>query len=96
MSAVKDSLGIGAATVDTAYTGLNSAKDVLNEIKAKLTTATQDGVDRTKVQDEISQLQEQLKSIADSASFSGQNWLSVDSSASGYNASKIDGGELRP
>ncbi|MCB8837919.1 flagellin [Aurantimonas sp. VKM B-3413] len=88
MSAVKDSLGIGAATVDTAYTGLDSAKDVLNEIKAKLTTATQEGVDRTKVQDEISQLQEQLKSIADSASFSGQNWLSVDSSASGYNASK--------
>ena len=88
MSAVKDSLGIGAATVDTAYTGLDSAKDVLNEIKAKLTTATQDGVDRTKVQDEISQLQEQLKSIADSASFSGQNWLSVNSSATGYNANK--------
>ncbi|MCB8835871.1 flagellin [Aurantimonas sp. VKM B-3413] len=88
MSAVKDSLGIGSATVDTAYTGLDSAKDVLNEIKAKLTAATQDGVDRTKIQDEISQLQEQLKSIADSASFSGQNWLSIDSSASGYNASK--------
>ncbi|MCB8838176.1 flagellin C [Aurantimonas sp. VKM B-3413] len=88
LSAVKDSLGIGAATVDTAYTGLDSAKDVLNEIKAKLTAATQDGVDRTKIQDEVKQLQEQLKSIADSASFSGQNWLSVDSSASGYNATK--------
>ncbi|MEX6504975.1 flagellin [Jiella sp. M17.18] len=88
MSAVKDSLGIGAATVDTAYTGLNSAKDVLNQIKDKLTTATQDGVDRTKVQDEIGQLQQQLKSIANSASFSGQNWLSINSGASGYTADK--------
>ncbi|MCP3055946.1 flagellin [Aurantimonas marianensis] len=76
MSAVSDSLGIGAATVDTAYTGLASAKDVLNEIKAKLTTATSDGVDRSKVQSEITALQEQLKTISDSASFSGQNWLS--------------------
>ncbi|MBO0903638.1 flagellin [Jiella sonneratiae] len=76
MSAVVDSLGIGAATVDAAYTGLNSAKDVLSEIKAKLTTATSDGVDKTKVQEEISALQEQLKTISDSASFSGQNWLS--------------------
>ena len=76
LSAVSDSLGIGAATVDTAYTGLSSAKDVLDEIKAKLTTATSDGVDKSKVQDEISALQGQLKTIAASASFSGQNWLS--------------------
>jgi flagellin len=76
MSAVVDSLGIGAATVDAAYTGLNAAKDVLSEIKAKLTTATSDGVDKGKVQEEITALQEQLKTMSDSASFSGQNWLS--------------------
>lgn len=76
MSAVRDSLGIGAATVDTAYTGMNAAKDVLVAIKDKLTTATSDGIDRAKVQSEISALQEQLKTIAASASFSGQNWLS--------------------
>ncbi|UIJ72874.1 flagellin [Aurantimonas sp. HBX-1] len=80
MSAVSDSLGIGAATVDAAYTGLNSAKDVLDEIKAKLTTATGEGVDKAKVQSEITALQEQLKTIADSSSFSGQNWLSTGSS----------------
>ncbi|MER0237001.1 flagellin [Fulvimarina sp. MAC8] len=77
MSAVTDALGIGAATVDTAYTAMTSAKDVLDEIKLKLTAASQDGTDRAKVQGEISQLQSQLKSIAKSASFSGQNWLSV-------------------
>ncbi|TFF21786.1 flagellin C [Jiella endophytica] len=81
LSAVSDSLGIGAATVDAAYTGLNSAKDMLDTIKAKLTTATSDGVDKSKVQSEISALQGQLKTIADSASFSGQNWLSTGSSS---------------
>ena len=82
MSAIIDSLGIGAAIVDTGYTALSSAKDVLSEIKAKLTTATSDGVDRAKIQGEITSLQNQLKTISDSASFSGQNWLSnTDASA---------------
>ena len=83
MSAVVDSLGIGAATVDAAYTGLDAAKDVLSEIKAKLTTATSDGVDKGKVQEEISALQNQLKTISDSASFSGQNWLSNNEATTG-------------
>ncbi|MBO0660942.1 flagellin C [Jiella sp. MQZ9-1] len=81
MSAVYDSLGIGEATVDSAYTGLSSAKDVLDEIKAKLTAGAADGVDKSKVQDEITALQQQLKTIADSSSFSGQNWLSTGSSS---------------
>ena len=80
LSAVSDSLGIGAATVDAAYTGLNSAKDMLDTIKAKLTTATSDGVDKAKVQSEITALQGQLQTIAESASFSGQNWLATGSS----------------
>ncbi|MCK5932811.1 MAG: flagellin C [Fulvimarina manganoxydans] len=88
LSTVTDSLGIGSATVDTAYNALTSTKDVLDKIKTLLTSATQDGVEKSKVQDEIKQAQGQLKSIADSASFSGQNWLSVDSSASGYKAVK--------
>ncbi|ORE95061.1 flagellin [Aurantimonas sp. 22II-16-19i] len=82
MSAVYDSLGIGEATVDSAYTGLASAKDVLDTIKAKLTAGSADGVDKAKVQDEIKSLQEQLRTIADSSSFSGQNWLSTGSSSS--------------
>ncbi|MFC4173062.1 flagellin [Microvirga sp. GCM10011540] len=80
MGAVKDSLAIGASTLNAAYTGLNASKDVLNEIKAKLTTATGDGVDKAKVQADITALKDQLKTIAGSASFSGQNWLSTGSS----------------
>ena len=88
LSTVKDALGLGAATIDVAYTATNSAIDVAKEIKNKLVAARQPGVDRTKIQSEITELQNQLKSIGDSAVFSGQNWLSTDSSAAGYNASK--------
>ncbi len=75
LSAVQDALGLGAAKIDTAYSGMNSAIEVVKEIKAKLTAASEDGVDKTKIQEEISQLQDQLRSVAEAASFSGENWL---------------------
>ena len=88
LSTVQDALGLGASLVDVSYTAVNSAIDVVNQIKSKLMAAREPGIDKAKVQTEITQLQKQLTSIAGSASFSGQNWLSVDSSASGYNATK--------
>ena len=84
LGAVADALGLGAATVDTAYTAMNSAIDVTSEIKAKLVAAKQPGVDLAKVQTEIDALQDQLRSIATSASFSGENWLSVDTGGDDY------------
>ena len=80
--------GGSAATVDVAYTGVNSAIKVVDQIKSKLVAARQPGVDRGKIQSEITELQSQLRGIADSASFSGENWLSVDSADPGYNAIK--------
>lgn len=88
LSTVKDALGFGGALVDTAYTGTNAALKVVNEIKDKLLSAKTPGMDKTKIQSEIDQLQDQLKSIADSASFSGENWLSVDSSVTGFDATR--------
>ena len=88
LSTVKDALGLGQAKLDTAYTGINAALDVVDEIKAKLVASKEPGVDKSKIQSEITQLQDQLTSIATSASFSGENWLSVDSSATGYSATK--------
>jgi flagellin len=88
MSTVQDALGLGAATVDVAYTGINSAIKVVDQIKSKLVAARQPGVDRNKIQSEITELQAQLRGISDSASFSGENWLSVDSGAATYNPTK--------
>jgi flagellin len=81
LAAVEDALGLGAAKVDTAYAGMDSAIEVVKEIKAKLVAATEDGIDKAKVQEEIDQLKDQLTSIAQAASFSGENWLQSDLSA---------------
>jgi len=78
LSTVQDALGLGAAKVDTAYSAMESAIDVVTEIKNKLVAASEPGVDKSKVQEEITQLQSQLKSIASSASFSGENWLQAE------------------
>jgi flagellin len=88
LSTVKDALGLGAATVDVSYTALNASIKSVTEIKDKLVAARQPGVDRAKIQTEITERQNQLRSVANSATFSGENWLSVDSSLPGYNATK--------
>ena len=61
---------------------------MVDQIKSKLVAARQPGIDRAKIQSEITELQSQLRGIADSASFSGENWLSVDFGDPGYNAVK--------
>ncbi len=88
LSTVQDALGLGAATIDVASTALESSIEVADEIKKKLVAAREPGVDRSKIQTEITELQSQLSSVATSASFSSENWLSVDSGAAGYNGSK--------
>ncbi|MCK2053233.1 flagellin [Methylobacterium sp. 37f] len=82
LSAVKDSLGLGSSAVDTAYNGLNSIITDLQNMRAKLQTALQPGVDRSKVQTEITAIQNKMKATADSSNSSGQNWLSVNSATS--------------
>jgi flagellin len=88
LSAVQDALGLGAATIDTMYTGLSATVDVVSSIKAKLVAARTPGVDRAKIQSEITELQKQLKNTADSAVFNGENWISGDSTSASYNATK--------
>ena len=85
LSAVKDSLGLGSSSVDTAYNGLNSIITDLQNIRGKLQSAMTPGVDRAKVQTEISAIQSKMKATADSSNSSGQNWLSVDSTATNTN-----------
>ncbi|MCA1403805.1 flagellin [Ensifer sp. IC3342] len=78
LSTVQDALGLGAAKTDVAYTAMKSSIDVVDEIKAKLVAASEPGVDKGKIQKEITELQNQLVSIAKSASFSGENWVYND------------------
>lgn len=88
LSTVKDALGLGSATIDVAYTGISSAIEAVKEIKNKLVAARQPGVDRVKIQSEVTELQRQLTSIGNTSVFSGENWISVDSSEAGYSDTK--------
>ncbi|MES0868748.1 flagellin [Pseudovibrio sp. SCP19] len=85
LSAVKDSLGLGAATVDVAFTAMDQTVDIVSQIKDKLTAATNGTVDRGKIQADIEQLQKQLETIASSATFSGENWLQQDMATDALN-----------
>ncbi|MGE0769424.1 MAG: flagellin [Hyphomicrobiaceae bacterium] len=88
LSTVSDALGLGAATIDVAYTAMNSAIDVVTELKTQLVSARQPGVDKAKVQTWIDELQNQLRTIASSASVAGENWLAVDVAGSSYQATE--------
>jgi len=91
LSTVKDALGLGAAKVDVAYTGMNASIDVVSEIKAKLVAAREPGVDKTKIDKELTELKNQLISISESASFSGENWLN-NTTATVFGTKEIVGG----
>lgn len=75
LSAVEDALGMAAAVVDTARDGMQAAVDVLAEIKSRLILAREPGSDKDKINTDVEMLKAQLRSIAESSSFSGQNWL---------------------
>lgn len=78
LGSVKEALGLGAAKVDTAYAGMDQAIEYVKEIKNKLIAAQEPSADRAKLQDDISQLQDQLRGIAESATFGGENWLQAN------------------
>ncbi|MDO5897885.1 flagellin N-terminal helical domain-containing protein [Agrobacterium sp. Azo12] len=77
MSAVQDAIGLGAAKVDTAYAAMSSTVEVLTKFQAKLVAAKEESADRNKIQSELDQLKDQVVSVANSASFSGVNWLNT-------------------
>lgn len=94
LSSVQDSLGLGASRIDTAYTAMDAAIDVADEIKQKIVASIgASDSDKAKIQTEISELQKQLRFVANAATFSGANWLAVDSSlANGHAVAGVNDG----
>jgi flagellin len=83
LSAVSDSLGLSSATVDTQYTALTTVlgsdgNSGLNKLEALLVEAKTAGIDRTKIQSEVTQIQQDMKNTAQSATFNGVNWLNTN------------------
>ena len=95
LSAVQDALGLADATVNVASTSINQSADILSQIKAKLVTASEDGVDKDKVNDDIEQLKSQLRSVAEAASFNGDNWVVLNGSDDPLKPKEIPGSFIR-
>ncbi|AYG58108.1 flagellin [Rhizobium jaguaris] len=75
LSTITDALGLGSSKVDTASTAMDSVVNLVTQIQAKLVSAKEPGTDKTAVNADIQQLKNQLQSVTQSASFSGENWL---------------------
>ncbi len=85
LSSVSDALSLGSSKVDAAYSAVDSSIDIIDQIMSELTTAKEDGVDKTTVNGTISDLKSSLNSLIRSASFGSDNWL--------YNTSEAPAGE---
>jgi flagellin len=81
LSAASASLGLGAAAIGVAYTGMKTAIDVVAEIRNKLFSAREAGADRAKVNSDVTALRAELFTIADASQFNGENWLIRESTA---------------
>ncbi|PZN52394.1 MAG: flagellin, partial [Proteobacteria bacterium] len=80
-SVLQDALGLGAGKVDTAYTAMKSAIEVVDSIKEKVLLAKTAGAeDRAKIQTEIETLQAQLKDNVAGANYAGSNLLKTTGS----------------
>mgnify|MGYP000879932283 FL=1 len=78
LSSAEDATGLSAALADTAALGMEAATSIVADIQSKLILAQAVGSNRSAVNAEITQLKEQLGTIARSSGFNGQNWLSLD------------------
>lgn len=73
--AINDSLNLGASTVAVASNAATQIGELLNEIKGQIVAANEDNVDRTKIQNEISSLRDQVNGIISAAQFNGLNLI---------------------
>ncbi|WP_075221737.1 flagellin N-terminal helical domain-containing protein [Acuticoccus yangtzensis] len=88
LGAVTDALSIGESTLDVAYGGLETTRESLQKIKELLVSARQPGVNRANVQTEINGLITDMVNKAGASVINEQNFLSVDTTALDYNATK--------
>jgi len=88
LGAVKDAISLDKASVDTSTAGIKQIASALQTIKNALTSANSSTADRASLQKDIASAITNISSAATSSVMNGANWLSVDSSATGYNASK--------
>ena len=88
-NAISDSLALGQSTVAVGRNAAESVTDLLNQVKEKIVAAQEDNVDRTKLQDEVNSLRDQIGGIVGAAQFNGQNLLNNQSQTAGEGAVSV-------
>ncbi|WP_422048564.1 flagellin [Shimia sp.] len=78
---VQESLALGESTVAVARQATETVTDLLGEIKTRIVSAQGDNVDRTKLQNEITSLRDQIGSVVGAAQFNGLNLVDGNTSS---------------
>jgi flagellin len=71
--AISESLALGESTVAVARNASETVTELLTEIKGRIVAAQESNVDRTKIQTDIDELTDQIRTVVDAAQFNGLN-----------------------
>ena len=77
LGAVSDSLNLGQSVVSTAAQAVSSSINILNQMKDLIVTAQTAGQNTKTIDTQILQLQNQLRTFANTATFNGVNLLAT-------------------
>lgn len=73
--AISESLSLGQSTVAVARNASETVTDLLTQMKDKIVSAQDSNVDRTKINDDVTQIKNQIKSVVSAAQFNGLNLI---------------------
>ncbi|WP_111734724.1 flagellin [Roseovarius amoyensis] len=85
--AVSESLALGEATVSVARNAAETVTDLLTEMKTKIVAAQEDNVDRSKINDDVTELKNQISSVVSAAQFNGLNLIDGNTASASILAS---------
>lgn len=71
--AISGSLALGESTVAVARNAAETVTDLLTDIKGKIVASQESNVDRSKIQEDIVALRDQIESVVGAAQFNGLN-----------------------
>ena len=81
LGAVREAIALGRSVFDVAYSGLEHTRESLDKVKQLLVSATQPGINRANVQEEVAGLLTDMVNKAGAAVINEQNFLSIADSA---------------
>jgi flagellin len=73
--AIGDNLNMSQSTVSVARSASEAIAGLLDEIKAKVTLAGSNSVDKAKIQDDLAKFFSQIQTTVDAAQFNGVNYI---------------------